>query len=367
MKGLKKIALVSAIAAISAGAQAELKSLDDSVMGEMTGQAGLTIDLTANVEVGEIAYKDGGFISMTDMKLGGAGITAAGAAVGANTVLDNITIYIDVAGAGESNADFKFGLEAQVNDYIADSPATGLADLAAQTTDATQQAAIGAYALHRSNGGAADVTSIADLLETSTGAADGAIADGDLVIHLGTTNGYDDSVAGSEKFDGVDFGMTLGEVALRKSDYVVGSSVDPLAPAAAANTVLVSGIELAGKIGPVDIIIDEDTSKLAVSAYFQVAGGVAGNAAANAMKFDFMDVEIGRFAMNNSRGANKLATAGYAHAAAVVSASSKGLFVDVKDFSADMDMEDIYIGGTSIGSVYITDLEVTATMDVYGH
>jgi hypothetical protein len=45
MKGLKKIALASAIAAVSAGAQAELKALDDSAMGELTGQAGLTIDL----------------------------------------------------------------------------------------------------------------------------------------------------------------------------------------------------------------------------------------------------------------------------------------------------------------------------------
>ncbi|UZE97829.1 DUF6160 family protein [Alkalimarinus alittae] len=366
MKGLNKIALVTAITAISAGAQAELKSLDDAVMGEMTGQAGLTIDLTANVKVGEIAYKDGGFISMTGMELGGSGIVTGDTS---KTALDNITITVDVAGAGESNGDFKFGLEAQINDYIADSPATGLADLAAQTSDLKQQQAIGAYAAHRAGTysgtpGDADVTSVAQLLETGAGLADGAIADGDLVIHLGTTNGYD---AANTKFDGVDFGFKLGEVALRKSDYVVGSSVDPLAPAAAANTVLVSGIALGGKIGPVDIIIDEDTSKLAVSAYFQVEGGVAGNSAANAMKFDFMDVEIGRFAMNNSRGANKLATAGYAHAAAVVSASAKGLFIDVKDFSADMDMEDIYLGGTSIGSVYITDLEVTATMDVYGH
>ena len=361
MKGLNKIVLVSAIAAISSGAQAELKSLDDTMMGEMTGQAGLTIDLSANVKVGEIAYKDGGFISMTGMELGGSGIVTGDAT---KTALDNITIYIDVAGAGESNADFKYGLEAQIADYIADSPATGLADLAAQTSDVQQQNAIGAYALHRSNGGSADVTSVADLLETSAGAADGAIADGDLVIHLGTTNGYDTA---NTQFDGVDFGFKLGSVALRDSTYTVGSSVDPLAPAAAANTVLVSNINLAGKIGPVDIIIDEDTSKLAVNAYFQVEGGVAGNSAANAMKFDFMDVEIGRFAMNNSRGANKLATAGYASAAAVVSASTKGLFIDVKDFSADMDMEDIYVGGTSIGSVYITDLEVTATMDVYGH
>jgi len=49
------------------------------------------------------------------------------------------------------------------------------------------------------------------------------------------------------------------------------------------------------------------------------------------------------------------------------------LFIDVKDFSADMDIVDIYVGTgvpgtkTSIGSLFVTDLAVTATMDVYGH
>ncbi|KZY59121.1 hypothetical protein A3752_12750 [Oleiphilus sp. HI0081] len=60
MKGLKKIALASAIAAVAAGAQAELKALDDSTMGELTGQAGLTIDLETKVSIGQFMYKDAG-------------------------------------------------------------------------------------------------------------------------------------------------------------------------------------------------------------------------------------------------------------------------------------------------------------------
>lgn len=87
----------------------------------------------------------------------------------------------------------------------------------------------------------------------------------------------------------------------------------------------------------------------------------------NVMTFDFMGVSIGRFAMNNSRGANAGANLGFAHAAAVISSSAKGLLIDVKDFSADMDMQGITIGANSIGDIYITDLEVTATMDVYAH
>ena len=40
MKGLKKIALATAVAAAPFAAQAELQAMDDSMMGNVTGQAG---------------------------------------------------------------------------------------------------------------------------------------------------------------------------------------------------------------------------------------------------------------------------------------------------------------------------------------
>jgi uncharacterized protein DUF6160 len=275
MKSLKKIALASAIAAISAGAQAQFEVMDDAMLGETTGQAGISIDLTADVRIGEIAYKDDGFIAIRGVTLGGA--------YGGS--LDNLTIDIDVAG------------------------------------------------------NASDIA----ILEAESGIT--GLGDGDLVINIGATDGNEQNV---------DFGLSILEVSLEKSTYSPSGkgAFDPN-----TNTVLVSDLNLMGRLGPVDIVISEEGSYLWMNAFFAVDDGY--------FDLPFMNVSIGTFRINNSRGTTP--TGNFAQATTVVAASAKGLMIDLITFSADMDIEDISIGSNSIGSLYVTDLEVTATMDVYGH
>ena len=296
MKGLKKLVLVSVIAAVSTGAQAELTAMDDALMGEMTGQAGISIDLTAKIEIGEVAYKDEGFIAIRDITIGGA---IAGSA------LDNRTIDIDVAGALDgATLEAKYGFQ-------------GVA-------------------------GFTEVTALTDLTS-------GGIDDGDLVIHMGATDG---------DVQNVDFGMGVGEVSLEKSTYNPGEKV---AGDVTTNTVLLSGLELTGRLGPVDIIIDESASTLGVNSYFAIDSG--------SLDVPFLNVSVGGLTINNSRamGDNTAQNGNFAHSAMLVGASAKGLMVDVKDYSADMDITAISIGGAEIGSLYITDLHVVATLDIYGH
>lgn len=276
MKGLKRIALITAVSAVATGAQAEYKVMDDAMMSQVTGQSGISIDLTAEVSVGEIAYKDGGFIATRDIYLGGA---TGGA-------LDNVTMTVDVAGDA--------------------------ADIAA--------------------------------LEAQNGIT--GVGDGDLVIHIGATDG---------DVQNVDFGLYIGEVSLEESTYNAGQKY---AGDLSTNTVLLSNLSLAGRLGPIDIVIDEDTSNIWLNAFFAVDSG--------SMDIPFMNVSIGNFTMNNIRPSGS-PTGNFAQATAVVGASAKGLMIDVIDFSADMDIEGIAIGGASIGSLYVTDLQVSAKMDVYGH
>jgi len=95
MKAFKKLALVTAIAA-APFAQAEMVAIDDALMGEMTGQAGITIELSTEVKIGDIIYTDTdglgvngpGSLSITGVRLGGSG--------GVGTALDGIKIDIDV-------------------------------------------------------------------------------------------------------------------------------------------------------------------------------------------------------------------------------------------------------------------------------
>jgi len=104
MKGLKKLALVSTIITTTTGVQAELQVLDDSVLGDVTGQAGLTIDLETKRTIGEFAYKDGGSFLFQGHNLGGSTTAEELAFSGGHGFLDNLRINIDVAGSGAPSA-----------------------------------------------------------------------------------------------------------------------------------------------------------------------------------------------------------------------------------------------------------------------
>lgn len=102
MKGLKKIALATAVAAAPFAAQADLKAMDDSAMGNVTGQAGVTIELETKVSIGQFKYTDEGSFAVNDIVLGGAGVTAGGSAAGYNDLLDQLKIDIDVEDDGDA-------------------------------------------------------------------------------------------------------------------------------------------------------------------------------------------------------------------------------------------------------------------------
>jgi len=108
MKGLKKLALASAVAA-APFAQAELVAMDDAVLADMTGQAGVSIELDTAVTVGSFTYTDtdgfasagnnAGSVTMSGIAFGGATV-AGGAAATDDARFDNVKIDIDVDGVG---------------------------------------------------------------------------------------------------------------------------------------------------------------------------------------------------------------------------------------------------------------------------
>jgi len=108
MKGLKKIALATAVAAAPFAAHAELQAMDDSMMGNVTGQAGVTIELETQVSIGQFTYTDEGTFAVKDIELGGAlasssdsAATYAGA-TGAGALLDQLKIDIDIEDDGDA-------------------------------------------------------------------------------------------------------------------------------------------------------------------------------------------------------------------------------------------------------------------------
>lgn len=104
MKGLQKLTLATAIAA-APFAQAELTAMDDALLGEMTGQAGVTIELDTALTIDKFTYTDtdgldggtAGTIEMNNIAFGGSTVAGSGA-LGADDRFDDIKIDIDVDG-----------------------------------------------------------------------------------------------------------------------------------------------------------------------------------------------------------------------------------------------------------------------------
>ncbi|MAL99110.1 DUF6160 family protein [Hydrocarboniclastica marina] len=329
MKGLKKIALVAAISAAPFAAQAEMQALNDGAMGDVTGQAGVTIDINkATISVGEIAYQDKGFLVIDGLRLAGGGEPGSG-----NEFLDEIRIHVDVAGTG-----------------VRDDIPTGTA---------------GEYLYQESilkNSDAALLQEITDNINAVE--TDPNVSDGDLVISMRTTGLFP-----------VDFSLDIDSVSLAKETNDDGSAnINNLGDMAASNagsTVLVSDLSIKGNLGPIDIVVQEESNSMNINAYFNAAGEVT---------LPFMGTSLG-FSLHNTRGQligmarNSAQGVSFAHAQADIGVAEDylgtdqdALRVNVQDFSGDLDLTNITMGnGESIGAIYMTDLAITADMVVYGH
>ncbi len=116
MSGLNKKSLLALGIMLPALSSAEIRPIDDSALSEVTGQAGITIELETKIDIGEVVYTDvnsgaagelgGGSLSIQNVSIGGAnktnylGISSWG--VAASDTLDNIQVTIDVGADGDA-------------------------------------------------------------------------------------------------------------------------------------------------------------------------------------------------------------------------------------------------------------------------
>src|SRR5690554_612932 len=98
MKGLKKIALVAAIASAPLASHAGMKAHDDTTIGNVTGEAGVTIELQTKVSTDQFVYTDEGSFTVNDIVLGGSGVAGGPG----TALLDQLKIDIDVEADGDA-------------------------------------------------------------------------------------------------------------------------------------------------------------------------------------------------------------------------------------------------------------------------
>jgi hypothetical protein len=431
MKGLKKLALASAIAAVAAGAQAELRALDDSTMGQMTGQAGLTIDLETEWTIGEFAYVDAGAVVLKDLSMGGNSND------GTETLLDNIRLTIDVAGANAvpgGDAYLSYGFS-EVKDlaFIHLANGNGDAGFGAAATGSLALAATGSPAFTGVS------TNIADGLQIDN---EKAYGDGDLKIHFGFTdawqkgggfaayaNGVGDSALGNGSADtslatltftnavaiasnAVDFEFNIGQIALAdstyattagrlgteviaKTDHTTGLDQDA---GTDTTTTLISDLSMKGYLGPMDIHIENNgngfgagagfgdaDSKIHWDSFFKVTD--------LDLYIDIAGVQLSDIKIYNVRGdvssLDGTSSFGFAHSKrdiyavkdavlnlATLSAPTgantpgyvDGIAINTR-FKGDIDIGALSFGdtGKSIGQIYITDITSTTNWTISAH
>ncbi|MFT7186009.1 MAG: hypothetical protein ACI84K_001399 [Pseudohongiellaceae bacterium] len=318
MRSVKTMALVTAIAAATS-VQAEMVALDDALLSEATGQAGLTIDINdLEISIGAMDYKDQGFLSMKNFRFGVADETSG-------DKFDNIRMTLDIAGPGGiDNADL--GEDKLGAHYI---------EQAAFLVDG----------------------------DSGTGYVDQAplITDGDLVISFRTMDL-------TNIFNAVDFGLDIGSIGLGASTEAIGEVND--------GTVLLANLELDGFLGPVDIIIDGNDSGMNISGYFNATGHV--DQPFRAVQTDFYihnSRGLNTVWLNTKDRSNSMAhmQINISKQHDYLATGQTAMKFDLQNFSADLDFENVTLGtfagadGRGIGDIYFTDLTIRAETLVYGH
>lgn len=439
MNGLIKIGVTTVAATLTLGVHADLKPMADNDLGGVVGRAGLTIDLETKRHIGEFAYRDGGYIILEEIGFGGSNSAEELAFSGGHGYLDNLRLEVDIAGSGAADAtsgnpdnELHYGF----SDYVA----LTQYHVGRGSTDSDMELAAGI-----TTGTAVDAQTGLEIDTKRT------FDDGTLLIHINPTDawqkggGYaaydsntgDDGSAGVTDFENLsygafldiianalDYGMTWDAVGVASSDYVVGSKgletstnnvtgkqngtnhttgVD----ATTDTTVYLSGIEVNGYFGPIDILIENNGNGFGADGSSKQGIVGTGNADSK-ISFDaffnteyeiYVDIaglQLSGIKLHNERGdlssmhRNATDTAytsafGFAHGQRDLYAVKDnvintdilqmdttpyvdGMGYDTR-YKGDFDIEHISLGdtGESLGSLYLTDVQLTRNWVISAH
>lgn len=360
MKGLKKLVLAAAV--VAPFAQAEMTSIDDAMMSEMTGQAGVTIDVNLAMTIGEIQYvdtdgqadnfqsnaalvgfraDDKGSVSLKNIQVGELSSTGG---VLAATSITGITIDADatrglvinfgqiggdnLAAFGVTDGKFWTGLDVR-------------ADFAINGTTA------GSFAIDNFSNfvpnamvveGATKFGIFTNMMDTSTGFQ---VTDFTNAVAANFASG---PTAGNEAQSKALAASTL------KNDMLAGAKVDAWVAVRAGGSDGAQGLSIDASVGGLieRMAFVDDGNEVGIHnfAMFDVDG--SGNVIG--VQVTGMTIDV------------------VSHAAA---ASGQALKIVPGNISGTFAMGDIYVGNAdtgSLGSVAIKDINLTGTeMFIYGH
>ena len=352
MKGFQKLALVTAIAAAPFAAQAEMTAIDDSMLSEMTGQAGVTIELSAQVSIGGIEYTD------TDGHVSSSNSDAASGTVGINNVVLG-------GAAGGALDDLKIDIDVDGNDgLIIHLGGTDMAGVLADKGSVDSNPVDFGLAI-----GSVDVNSQAVLMSNLS--IQGNLGPADITISNASVIGVDayfEITAGSMNVDVLGVGISGLTVGQNNDAFLRNQDTGLLGGGAASGVTLAqaaAGAGAAATITDTDGDLLDDTSGLTLAE--TQAATEAGTIASVVGTFE---TTYGNGLSDMAHVAMTVQTAdtAYIDKAGTSTAVTDALSVSIDSMSMDIAISSITVGGSDIGSLAINDLDLSGTsLKIYGH
>lgn len=342
MKTFQKITLAAAISAAPFMAQAELTPMDDALMGDTTGQAGVTVEINIDgggISVGEIEYTDEGSVLIQNVRVSN---------------VNNLTQTIDVNAAG----DLEIGMS-DVNDIaiaIGGDGATSAVALKSTAGDVTElvnnldvQLDVGAHTTYIRNLAGRSGADM-DALNIPTAAQDGSVA-----IQSTVAVRIDDMNVGA-------FGYTLAQAQSKTTDINTGVAGSDAATTAKANELITAYNAVSGAPAVAAAVAG---TALDADQQGAVTGAIANGAAVNITGIQFYQdtsAQPGGSAKDYATISQNIWAKGGS------SALGGGVYIQIGEINGTLEVGAIEIGGASIGSVKVSDINLAGlTQRIYGH
>ena len=405
MKTFQKIALVSAIAAAPFAAQADLTPMDDSLMGNTTGQAGVTIEIDiagSGISVGEIEYtdtagltdgdggsvklqnlvisnvnglkqtidvKEGGdlVIGMNDLtgvqvSLGGTaatsavllqGVTAVGAeATSQAEVINNLNLTMDLGTTTQTIYNMSSKAAGAV-EYVA------AGDALTQNALDTGRATVGGVAATQADvdSGALSDAAVASLAGTL--GAIGVVGDKYIDATSALAIGVDASFEITDLDVGM-FGYTATQAGTQVTNLKTALAGGTASQKAGALALYNQAVVGAGGTAYADMAAyDAATAGDKATSDAQATGAIANGSA----------IQINDLKFYGAGGVGtKVAMDQTIWAKGGSSALGGGVYIQIGEIKGTLDIGGIVLGGSSIGQVKVSDINLAGmTQRIYGH
>jgi hypothetical protein len=344
MKTFQKIILASAISAAPFASQA-MEALDDSVLAATTGQAGVTIEINidaAGISVGEIEYKDEGSVLLQNTRI---------------TNVNNLVQTIDV----DARGDVQIGM----------SGVTGLTVDIGDNGDGLDSA----VALKSTGGNVTELVNNVHLV-ANLGASTVSVMNledrsaAELLLLPGNAGSGSVAIQMSQSIEITDldvgvFGYTDAQAGVR--------ATAALPTAVAGYALAYSGLtDQGGDPG----IADEQLAFATANGDADNSGTIngAGEEAVveGGLKLQYATgsaVQLNNVKFYGTGGAGTAATINQTvWAKGGTAAQGGGVYINVQSIEGTLDIGGIVLGGASIGSIKVSDLNLAGlTSRIYGH